>query len=270
MSESTTSSGKGASGWTPDILREFFANQMLERKGAVDDRLTELEAQFHRGFTAAQDLFDRTIAQMDLRYQQRFDAQGEAVAAALVSAEKAVNSALVAADRAVAKAEIAAEKRFEAVNEFRGTLADQASMLLPRSEADARFQAISDGMSSLGTNIAKIELELRSVSTLSVHREDLKPINDALDKLRDIAATSGGKDVGGARVVSVAAAGLALLVSFAGVYIAASRQSAPVTTSATLVPAVVDNTKRVDDLIVRLDSLQRALIPSSPTLPPSR
>ena len=61
----------------------------------------------------------------DQRYAQRFDAQ-----------EKAVAAALSAADRAVLKAEAAAEKRFEGVNEFRQTLADQQRTLMPRAEVE--------------------------------------------------------------------------------------------------------------------------------------
>lgn len=58
--------------------------------------------------------------------RQRFDAQ-----------EKAVAAALSAAKEAVAKAETAAEKRFEAVNEFRGQLTDQAATFVTRAEYEA-------------------------------------------------------------------------------------------------------------------------------------
>jgi hypothetical protein len=65
-------------------------------------------------------------AAADVRYQQRFEAQSDALEAAFQSqqqamqtafttAEKAVQAALAAADRAVTKAEMAADKRFETV-----------------------------------------------------------------------------------------------------------------------------------------------------------
>src|SRR5688572_23666498 len=63
----------------------------------------------------------------DGRYDQRFRDQ-----------DKAVNAALVSAEKAVSKAEAASERRFEAVNEFRATLADQASTFITRVEALAR------------------------------------------------------------------------------------------------------------------------------------
>ena len=73
------------------------------------------------------------MTERDLRYQQRFDAQQGAIAAALLAAEKAVT-----------KAETAAEKRFESVNEFRSTLSDQASQFVTRTEAEARFTALTE------------------------------------------------------------------------------------------------------------------------------
>ena len=101
-------------------------------------------------------------AAMDLRYQQRFDAQSDALAAAFQSqqqamktafdvAEKAVNAALAAADRAVSKAERAADKRFEGVNEFRATLADQQRTLIPRSEVDVIVRSINEKLARLET-----------------------------------------------------------------------------------------------------------------------
>lgn len=95
----------------------------------------------------------RILEEMDRRYQQRYEAQQEGVAAALAAQEKAVNAALIAADRAVIKAELAAEKRFEAVNEFRATLADQAATLMPRAEAEARLLSMAEKLSEITNRI---------------------------------------------------------------------------------------------------------------------
>jgi hypothetical protein len=97
---------------------------------------------------------------MDLRYQQRFEAQSDALTAAFLSqqtamktafdvAEKAVNAALAAADRAVSKAELAADKRFEGVNEFRATLADQQRTLIPRAEVEVMMRSINEKVTAL-------------------------------------------------------------------------------------------------------------------------
>lgn len=95
--------------------------------------------------------YDGRLAEMDLRYQQRYDAQRQALDAALLAAEKAVQTALTAAEKAVAKAETAAEKRFEAVNEFRGQLADQAATLVTRVEFNAATTAQNEKIEDLKT-----------------------------------------------------------------------------------------------------------------------
>ena len=92
---------------------------------------------------------DETLKGMDLRYQQRFDAQAKALEAAFQAAKEAVQAALSAADRAVSKAELAADKRFESVNEFRKTLDDQQRTLMPRAESDRAMAALGDKLSAL-------------------------------------------------------------------------------------------------------------------------
>ena len=86
---------------------------------------------------------EQLAADLDLRHEQRFEAQEKAVQAALVAQEKAVAAALAAQKEAVNKSEASYDKRFESVNEFRAQLSDQGRTFLPRNEADARFLAIS-------------------------------------------------------------------------------------------------------------------------------
>lgn len=104
----------------------------------------------------------------DLRYQQRFEAQSDALAAAFLSqqtamktaleaAKEAVNAALAAADRAVLKAELAADKRFEALNELRQMLNDMVGTLITKSEADQRFTAMSEKFETLVKHVDTLE-----------------------------------------------------------------------------------------------------------------
>lgn len=72
------------------------------------------------------------------RYEQRFQDQ-----------ERAVSMALAAAKEAVIKAEQAAEKRFDSVNEFRSTLADQQRTLMPRAESDRALSAMTEKLAAL-------------------------------------------------------------------------------------------------------------------------
>jgi len=95
------------------------------------------------------------LREKDLRDQQRYDAQTKAVDAALRAQQEAVAAALAAAEKAVAKAELAAERRFESVNEFRAQLSDQAATFMPRGEAEARLNVLSDKIDELKDGAAK-------------------------------------------------------------------------------------------------------------------
>jgi hypothetical protein len=57
--------------------------------------------------------------------------------------------ALMASREAILKAEAATEKRFESVNEFRATLDQQQRTLMPRAEAEIRFQSLVDQLTVL-------------------------------------------------------------------------------------------------------------------------
>lgn len=86
------------------------------------------------------------LEERDRRYGQRFDDQNAAVSAALAAAEKAV-----------VKAETATERRFEGVNEFRNTLADQARDLMPRKESEQLHQAAAARLDALERRVDKRE-----------------------------------------------------------------------------------------------------------------
>ena len=111
----------------------------------------------------------------DLRYQQRFEAQSDALSAAFLSqqtamqtafvvAEKAVQAALAAADRAVSKAELAADKRFEALNELRQMLTEMVGNLVPKSEAEQRFNGLGEKIDSNAKRIDEINGRLNVIA----------------------------------------------------------------------------------------------------------
>ena len=106
------------------------------------------------------------IGANDHRYEQRFKdiEQRFADAQRLVEMQyqahrDAVNLALSAADRAVNKAEAASEKRFDSINEFRGTLADQQRTLMPRAESDRAFAAVAEKMAALEKLIDAVAIQ---------------------------------------------------------------------------------------------------------------
>lgn len=88
----------------------------------------------------------KTISESDRRYEQRFDAQEKATMVAIGSAKEAVN-----------KAETANERRFDAVNEFRGQLNDQANTFLPRSEYSARHETLENRVSEITDRLNRSE-----------------------------------------------------------------------------------------------------------------
>lgn len=171
-----------ADDWTVETLRQHVVEVMAHQ----DQRTTDLAA-----------ANQRLMAEMDLRYQQRYDAQIKALDAALLAAEKAVQSALTAAQQAVAKAETAAEKRFESVNEFRAQLSDQANTFVPRAEYEARMVTVADKISEMGGFI----------NTLAA-RIDLRE------------GRSGGQDAARGNMVTIVGLALTAVTVLVGIYLA--------------------------------------------------
>jgi hypothetical protein len=75
--------------------------------------------------------FEALLEQMELRYEQRFQAQNSAIQAALLSTKEAIS-----------KSDAAVEKRFDSVNEFRGQLNDQTKTFASVEKVDAVIQRI--------------------------------------------------------------------------------------------------------------------------------
>lgn len=114
---------RSVSGWTVDTLKEHLEKQ-------------------HRDGVAA---IEKNADERNERYEQRFKAMDEKTSLALTASEKAV-----------AKAELAVEKRFDSVNEFRGTLSDQAATMMPRAEAQARLGAQDKDIEALKQDVTKL------------------------------------------------------------------------------------------------------------------
>jgi hypothetical protein len=131
----------------------LLVESIKDKTQAQDDAFRAFAEAAKTAADALKAAYDASQVATDLRYQQRFEAQGDALAAAFLSQQKAmetalqaakeaVQAALAAADRAVAKAETAADKRFEALNELRQMLNDMVATLMTRVEAINRFEAM--------------------------------------------------------------------------------------------------------------------------------
>lgn len=115
--------------------------------GSCDHRPESLPASTN---VALRDYFTLWIERLEVFYTRRFE-----------DLDAKTTLALAAADKAVTKAEIATEKRFEGVNEFRATLADQAARLLPREEAASKFENIQKDITAITRDIqARRDLDI--------------------------------------------------------------------------------------------------------------
>ncbi len=160
--------------WSVGTLRDYFlglinANdrrygdearhfrQVIETMDSrMGDHLNVRDHAVEVAFTAQQRAVDTAFAAQQTGLNAALLAQKEAVATALIAAEKAVSAALMSSAQAVQKAEAAAERRFDSVNEFRQTLADQQRMLIPRAEVEVIISAMADKIDRNGEAVRDI------------------------------------------------------------------------------------------------------------------
>lgn len=90
-----------------------------------------------------------TIDSLKAYFEQRLNDRDDFLNRLAAERDKQVSLAFSAAAEAVRKAETAAEKRFDAVNEFRGQLADQARDFMPRNEAELLVKALAEKIDAL-------------------------------------------------------------------------------------------------------------------------
>jgi len=121
----------------------------------------------------------RIVADQAKRIDDHTLAVERSARASVESAEKALQAAFTASEKAVAKQEAANEKRFDdsqaanekrfddltetltdrfaSVNEFRGTLSDQATKFISRTEVEARLTSLAEKIGDTATHVERIE-----------------------------------------------------------------------------------------------------------------
>jgi hypothetical protein len=88
--------------------------------------------------------FNIMLAEIELRHEQRYASQQQAVLAALMAQEKAIT-----------KAEIATEKRLEALNELRGMVTDAQAMFASRNEMDISIAGLREALVEVKERLAQ-------------------------------------------------------------------------------------------------------------------
>jgi len=172
-----------------DVIRETAQTLFKAERSHTDDSITSTSVYLERIVADLALRFDQrhdistSVEQdrdfeKDKRYEQRFQAQEQAIAIALSrvdlefherikSVREETQAALDSADKAIMKSEIAADKRFEGANKFREQLSDQAASFMPRKEADVRMEALGEKIDSNSNRLNALQLQLSSRLDLS-------------------------------------------------------------------------------------------------------
>lgn len=151
-------------------LREYVEAILAEKGNAA--RVADDERE--KSASALRDSLARAIAEGDERLREHIQNQIAQINAALTSSEalevarvsalksefdarmtamdRATDLQLAARDEAIDKADKAGEKRFDAVNEFRGQLADQQHTLVTRELFDAKNDGLAARIATLEQN----------------------------------------------------------------------------------------------------------------------
>jgi hypothetical protein len=102
---------------------------------------------------------DWTLNTLRIYLQKQIDDLSKLLDFRMEAAEKAVATAMTAAEKAASKLELASEKRFEATNEFRGQLTDQASTFMPRTEVAAIQERLQERITDLQDRMNRLNPE---------------------------------------------------------------------------------------------------------------
>lgn len=127
---------------TTAIAQQTADRAVVKAEAAASREYLEAQIQALSNVTAA-----NMVAQKEA-INAALAASEKALIAALAASEKALTAALASSEKAITKAEEANEKRFQSVNEFRATLADQQRDLCTKSEVQLRFNAVEDKLAT--------------------------------------------------------------------------------------------------------------------------
>lgn len=158
--------------WTVESVKEHFTKVVAEVDRRYEERFIAQEKALNTALIAAEKAIAAALIAQEKAVNTAFTASEKAVNAALVSQEKAVSAALIAQKEAVTKAEASAEKRFESVNEFRKTLADQTATFIPRAEAIQRADNNAEKIAAVDKRMTDNFAQVNSRLDLTTGKSD--------------------------------------------------------------------------------------------------
>lgn len=145
------------SAWTIDSLREHLARVLAERDHRYEVEDSERDRRYVQMVEASVQLHNAQLEAYHNHCISALEALKFEFYEHLKEAREATKSALTASEKAIDKQEAASEKRFESVNEFRKTLADQAERFMSRSEAIAQLDRNAERISDLNDRMNRNE-----------------------------------------------------------------------------------------------------------------
>jgi hypothetical protein len=133
----------------------------------MDKFAEERDRRYMDMFRGLSDLMNQRFADQAVALTAAGVASEKAIQAAFAASEKATTSALTSAKEAVQKAEMSADKRFEAVDEIRSQLKEQALVALPRTEYASEFAILQSRMEAIETEVSRMVGALLFISALA-------------------------------------------------------------------------------------------------------
>jgi hypothetical protein len=152
-------------GWTVSTLLEY-----------INARISDMELRNQQRFEAQIDASNSRSADMELRQQQRFEAQTKAIEAAITAQRTAIDAALIAANQATAKAEVATEMRFVGITSLQNTVTTQMASLITRKEAEALANRNTERIQEMTTRLQAFvprDVVMAEYDRISVQVQDI-------------------------------------------------------------------------------------------------
>jgi hypothetical protein len=163
--------------------------RLAEQAVAFQRQIEHLERSTENRAAALEQHVEARVAGLDeltssrfVTYRTLIDSQAEKVALALDATERANVVLGTTTEKAITKAEIANDKRFDAVNEFRSQLADQARTFMPRTEAVQLADAATARIREIGDRLPALVTRTEVTALFDRHSEQIRDMADRMNR----------------------------------------------------------------------------------------